>query len=382
MRLNISALLSFLSFMFIILFLLITLRVPSSNGYEFSIYDRYPWYFWVLIFLSYVTGYMAIIKESIHINHNTNKYWIFGFIAILLVDLYLLFLPTLVRGYVVYGRGDVLSHIGYVKDILSYNFLMTYNIYPIEHVSVAILCLISNLRVESIVRIYPQILSFLNILFLIALIKLIFGNKREFLLAFVCASILFYGNSYFFFAPTWQAFYILPLIIFIFYKLITSKKLILEFIIISLLVSFIYDLYHPINTIFLIIIICSLICIYCWLHLANLRFSTDILKHFILINSITIWTWYISFPRIDQSLKEMFFGIRTSTFQQYATLISYSNPRIQDLITVIIYRYGCYISVSLLTSILLVYMYTKNKKLNLKFYEIYFLLNYIDNLIR
>ena len=235
----------------ILVVLTIILLVGPASSYEFSIYDAYPWYYWVFL-LSAITCGQVVIIGSVFTPTQKN-YWLFGLCTILISDALLLFLP-LIRGYYVYGSGDVLTHIGYMKDIL-YTSSIGGNHYPIDHILGIIIHLISGLSLPEITLIFPQFFSFFFILSMYIVGKTIFQNKKELLILIILSTILMWGNGHLSFTPNSQGFFLVPLFLYLAFKMyygISIQKYQLLLLLISLLLVF----YHPLVALMVIIILC------------------------------------------------------------------------------------------------------------------------------
>ena len=75
--------------------LLIVLLTPPVSGYESSIYDVYPSYFWYLIIASIFLGQFCAVLSVL--DDSTSKYWPLGFLAAVIANCLLLSLPV-IRG--------------------------------------------------------------------------------------------------------------------------------------------------------------------------------------------------------------------------------------------------------------------------------------------
>ena len=119
-----------LPFLFLISALLIILSTPASTSYEMSIYDVYPLYFWFLLIFSIFTGTLVLI-ESYPVANET-KYWKIGLLAIIVSNIILLIMP-IIRNYPIFGREDILSHLGWIKYIMDTGYyrhgFLSYNAY-------------------------------------------------------------------------------------------------------------------------------------------------------------------------------------------------------------------------------------------------------------
>src|SRR6056297_1370604 len=85
---------------------------PDATTYEISIYDAYPWYFWAIAGVGLLLGNVVIVRSAAEETAD----WMYGLLLVVTVVGVLVFLPYF-RGYAVFGRADVLSHVGYIRDI-------------------------------------------------------------------------------------------------------------------------------------------------------------------------------------------------------------------------------------------------------------------------
>lgn len=164
---------SITGFFMVLAVLSILLLVGPAASYEFSIYEAYPWYFWIFLLSAILCGQIVIIVSAI--TQSKKNYWLFGLCIILLINVLLLFMP-IIRGYYILGDGDVLTHIGYMKDILQTSTIGT-NHYPIDHILGVIIHLSSGLSLYDITFIIPPFFSFFFILSMYFVGKTIFQNK-------------------------------------------------------------------------------------------------------------------------------------------------------------------------------------------------------------
>ena len=174
---RILKIITIIAFIFIILASIIIAKTPPASDYEISIYDAYPGYFWVFIITSIFMGQIILLKSAFSSDKN-DKIWVSGFLAILTTNVILLFMPF-IRGYATYGRGDVLSHIGYIKDILRTASFGTNNFYPLDHIVTASLSYITSINVEPAVNIIPPIFSLFYIISIYFLARQIFERKTK-----------------------------------------------------------------------------------------------------------------------------------------------------------------------------------------------------------
>lgn len=197
--------------------LLIILLTPPARGYEFSIYDAYPNYFWCLIIASIFLGQICAVLSVL--DDSTSKYWPLGFLAAVIANCLLLFLPV-IRGYFIYGSGDVLTHIGYMKDIGNYASIGS-NHYPILHMLGFSMHEFTGLSFGIITMIIPPIFSIVSILYWYILGKEIFNDKSKVVILVLIAFLPMYGLMNSLFTPNHESFLMLPLVL---YCLIKSQN--------------------------------------------------------------------------------------------------------------------------------------------------------------
>ncbi len=186
------------------------LITPPASGYEFSIYNAYPSYFWYLIissiFLGQVCAVLSVLDDS------TSKYWPLGLLAAVIADCLLLFLPV-IRGYFIYGSGDILTHIGYMEDIGNYASIGS-NHYPILHILGFSMREIAGLSFGIITMIIPPIFSIVSILYWYILGREIFNDKFKVVILVLIAFLPMYGVTNSLFTPNHEAFLMLPLVLY------------------------------------------------------------------------------------------------------------------------------------------------------------------------
>lgn len=231
---------------------IIILITPSAANYEFSLYDVYPFYFWLALIASIVTGSSILLINGLG-NEQENNHWILGILIIFLADSILLFMPF-IRGYLNFGSGDVLTHIGWMKDIIHKGYVGHSNMYPIDHILGVILHFFTGLSLQQITMIIPALFSLFFIISFYLLSTLIFSKQSECLFLLLFASILMFGNSQMAFAPNAQAFMLLPFLLYLLFKSnISDEKRIFSFLLILICTLLVY--FHPLITVIMISIL-------------------------------------------------------------------------------------------------------------------------------
>lgn len=224
------------------------LGITKSDGYEISIYAAVPSYVWYFLVFSIISSICITIYQA---NVDCTKpWWIVGITTIMLNNLIILLLPVF-RGYEVYGRWDILTHVGYVKDIIQFNEVPKDIIYPAIHILIAFISMVSNLNEVSIINyIIPHFLE-LYILFMYCLANTIFANKRERIIAMVAGSVLFFSYTNYQVMPFTLSVLLLPIVLYTYLKMFENKDIQFKVILIIFIVFF--PFFHPLTMLILVV---------------------------------------------------------------------------------------------------------------------------------
>jgi hypothetical protein len=106
---------------------------PAASGYEITIYDAFPLYFFVLVFVSFMIGFALILNQGLLTRGGS---WKIGFGITLLSSMIFLSLPV-IRGYHLFLSADAMFHAGQIKHILHTNHVPEDLIYPALHILVS-----------------------------------------------------------------------------------------------------------------------------------------------------------------------------------------------------------------------------------------------------
>jgi hypothetical protein len=379
----IKKLIALVALLCIIISLTIIIIAPRANGYEISIYTAYPWYFWLLIIVSIFFGQLIILLDIFYNSEDQNKrIWLIGIIAIIIPIIILIFMPYF-RGYMTYGRGDHLTHIGIIKNILQTGMIDKEIFYPNLHFLTTSTILITGSDVISVCNFISRFFFFLFPISLYLLFRQFFKNKNLIKLALIIASsLLFFGSLSNYMAPWWQSVLLTPIILYLYFKRSNSKdSMSFSFLLIVVIAS--YVLYHPLNSILLILVFIFLTIIfylYPILKIINVRESPNILlkeKSFnIAFFSILIFaTWYFSFSYIIGNFYRVYSTIFHNTdisyIQSQMGMVNTYKPQIVDLIKIALFKYGVFLIITSTLFFYLIYILIrqlrKKEKLRLNF---------------
>jgi hypothetical protein len=230
----------------IVLFLLniILISRNRATGYEESIYSNIPVIVWVFLFLSIICGISLITSFT-----GMDNYRLAGFIILFLNNLLVLMLPVL-KGYVFFGRGDPLTHIGIIKDILSYGVFEKDNFYPITHVLFSEIVLIANILPMALFKYMPVFFNMLFMLNMYFFAKTVFKKREHIMIATASGGILLLGNFHSEIIPNGIANFLYPLFIAIFFLSNSKKSPVYNLLLLILIV--LLSFLHPLTTVALI----------------------------------------------------------------------------------------------------------------------------------
>lgn len=363
-----------------LLALSIILRTPTAQSFEFSIYDVYPGVFWLLIIVAISIGQILMIVSAFSdINDN---HWVFAFFSIMICNIILIFMP-LIRGYLIFGTGDVLTHIGIMKNILSSSHFEN-NFYPIAHILGVETNIITNISINDITTILPPIIGIFFIFSFYILARTIFSNKKDWLLILVFGSILLSASSFVMFAPSTFSIFILPFIIYLYFKYNKTISRQKEFLILLILFCIFMVFVHPLTAIQLIFIL------FC-LKIANIVQNIFIqnleipIKISYLVSIIFIvlvsWTTFVlivlgeKLTRVIDSVS----GVEQSQsqFKYYSQdVIAYSGFDLYSIIDYIVKIYGRTLIIVFLCIVSLYFIYKtiRNNKSSLEFGHFFLLI--------
>jgi len=352
----------------ILISLFIIVLTPPASNYEFFIYQAYPLIFWLLLITVIIIGTIIMLINSL--NYKKNGQWIFGFLIIILVDSILLFMP-IIRGYLNFGSGDVLEHIGWMKDIINIGYVPHSNVYPLDHILGVVLYFFSGLSLQNITMIIPGLFSLFFIISFYLLSTVIFSKQSERLLLLIFASILIFGNGHMAFAPNPQAFMLLPFILYLIFKINNlNKNTIFSFPLI--IITALLALFHPLISIIMISIFILFEIISCISKKMNLRgfyFKNITLPLLLSVVLFFSWSSYLyvlartAKPIIESILGR---GETVSEFQRYTIILGQVDIDVFSLIRLFLNIYGQQIilgTLSLICSIYIILKIIKNEKI-------------------
>lgn len=289
-------LLTIASFILLSYSLLIIASSPAK-GYELSIYSATPRIFWIAIIFGLFNGFLLIISCFYH----RSKIWIVGLFEILFCNCLIISLYAL-RGYVLcFGRGDVGSYVGYAKDISSYGYYGSSNIYPITFIFISQLNQLTTISIMTLSKYLPSFFFVFYVLSVYCWSKSIIPDRRFVLSSLLASTVIFFAwfstSIYTQLLSVWT----LP---FFFYLL--QKKPDYRFKLFCIIFLIMYPFFHPITAI--------VVLLYLTTSLIWEKFDLDAKEKYVstsllLISFVTLFGWFIQQYTLLRNMKTILFQL-------------------------------------------------------------------------
>ena len=222
----------------IILFTLIV--IPPAAGYESSLHDVYPKYFWILTWIIALAplGYLCL-------THKYPQYFSWKSAYILTIGaifnrILYSYLP-LIRGYVAYTSGDLHVHFAHILHILDTGTIGA-NHYPYVHIAITEITNILGISKEVAAYHFEAISTLVFLLLLIPICNNILKNKKYTIVVVTLLVIPFAKGE--FAMPSYLAYYLLPIYIYFIYRSVYGNGPI-RYLLLALIFSILGWFIHP-----------------------------------------------------------------------------------------------------------------------------------------
>jgi len=214
---------------------------PPVAGYEISIYDAYPWYFWLLIWVSIACGISILIHQAFSPDQKS-RWWVAGLIIVISTNVIFLLLP-LFRGYFITDLADEVSHLGMIKQVLLEGRASN-NVYPISHILAAEVCDVTGLDARMAMKIIPIFFYLLYMMGLYLLARTMVEKMGTRLLTMALGSVLLFLYFEYLFLPTQLLLCLVPLTLMLLAKKRTTKDR-LAYTVLLIVVLILMPFTHP-----------------------------------------------------------------------------------------------------------------------------------------
>lgn len=150
--------------------------------------------------------------------------------------------------------GDPASHIMWIKNIISSGYLKTDNFYPITHIYISEIFMVTSIDILSLSKYIPLLFGILYVLFMYLFASLVLPTNSQVILA-TLVSATFSHEYYLSLTPNHLSNLFLPLFIYIFIKYLYTKKVKWAFL--NTILVIMYPLFHPLPSLILMIFFIS-----------------------------------------------------------------------------------------------------------------------------
>lgn len=229
---------------------LVVILTPPAPAYEFSIYAAYPWFFWAIAAGTLFLGQAVVLRAAFDTDDGPSRWWL-GLVLVLLVEALLLLMPYF-RGYPVYGRGDALTHVGFVRSIHASGMVGPQNIYPNIHLAVLAFSYATGVEPMHVINGFTVVVSLFFVVAAYGLVTAAYDRRRAlFTLPFVTLPIAGFGHLIA--APFAMSTLMVPFVLYLFVKERETRAISVRLALVIGLVGLV--LYHPITTLFLLFVL-------------------------------------------------------------------------------------------------------------------------------
>ncbi|MDD4429001.1 MAG: hypothetical protein PHG64_11520 [Paludibacter sp.] len=243
--------------------LLLAWNTPAT-GYEISIYRSTPILFWILYGYSVCVS-VILLLQIISKRVESSMLTKLVFLLIFINGIVLTALHT-IRGYFLFDvMGDVGSHIGVLNNLISSGIINSR--YPLMYIETATSHLLTNLPVNYLIQVNSIIFYVILICGVYLLAREVCASKSEVYLVTLLVSFYPFGSASYMassslamYVPYLQALFIIPLFMYLVFKLINQQRNIRIILICASLFSISILFYHLLISVFLaIFLLCVLI---------------------------------------------------------------------------------------------------------------------------
>lgn len=313
----------------------VIVTTPPANGYEVSIYGGYPGYFWLLLAGAMMVGTVVILCSA-HLEND--RTWLFGSLLFLFIDAIVLLLPY-IRGYLLYGVTDAMTHVGYTVDIDIYGAAVG-NIYPPMHLVALLIADATGVEIMTVGLLLPVVLSGLYFGGMYYVLTYMLDSRKQVLfgLPFVLLPIL--GRAHINFRPYDAALLLIPVLLYVFFKSQRTPTLATRTVLVVVLIGVL--LYHPLAALFLVVVFLFYLA---GRYTPQIHDRYDTPTSFVSLSAAVFLAWYTTFVSILKRfdlLYEKLFGTSEGSppVEGYASAAKKASPPLIDIIQKAVLTYG------------------------------------------
>jgi len=314
---------------------------PVAHSYEISFFEAYPLWFWGALVSVVLLGQALILSNA---RDTSAEYWKLGFGLAGAANIVLLLHPH-VR-YVLYGRGDVLTHIGSVRHIVKTGTFMNINYYPVTHMLAAMLTELGMLSPVKATSILPALFSLVYIASYVYLVRYLAPNRLAFLFATSIGTLLPLGVGHMYTLPSAVSFFFAPLIAYLYLALHDSPQF-RTYAVVFVFLVVISVPFHPLSYLYILTILLTFRTVHAIAPRVE-NFSLDVPSAvhsptLLLGIVLSLWWYSGSTPAVRSAVNILgpFLGeLEGGRFSHLTSVASTYSPSLLDIVTVGLFSYG------------------------------------------
>ncbi len=341
---------------------------PISSGYEMYIKNVYPFLFWFCIITVISCGIAFLVYEAFFGEEKHNNNWLYIFFILVLANTIVLLLPIFL-GYALHGRGDVLTHLGILKDIFATgHFSDNSKLYPVSYILASNFAFILGITPELSLTITPAIFNIIYSFGIYLLAKVIAQNRGQIILIIAFSQIPLFTYYQSMFLPTHFSFAMVPFILFLLFRKKKNRSQAIKIDVLFIIMLFLIPFFHPLTSIqlcftfFIIGILLYLLC-----DKVTNKPSRFFIPGFLVFTTFMAWILNQFFFRYTvRSLYNWFsFEIGSVPILKYQESFNKANLSIIDFFNMLLNSYGhqiIYVCLALVGFILIIREYLFSKK--------------------
>lgn len=235
-------------FLFLTFSLIITWNAPSK-GYESSIFYSTPLVLWIALISSVIVGITLVILSVSGSNAGSGNLWKYGLLLIFLCYAICLGL-FIIRGYFMWAiSGDPASHIGWTNEILRDGHLPETLFYPITHIFLSEISLVTTLNPILLSKLIPFLYSLLVVFFIYIFVRFLSSHQIEPVIAVIISCTFSYGYFYLNLTPNYWANLFIPLVLFLMFKYLESSDI--SWTVLFCIMLILFPVFHPVPSVFI-----------------------------------------------------------------------------------------------------------------------------------
>ncbi|MCP3684259.1 MAG: hypothetical protein GY861_16385 [bacterium] len=336
----------------LLIVLIIIAITPAATHREFTIYDSYPFYFWIFFIVSAGCGIGILIHQAFS-THKTN-WWLAGLCIVIATNSVFLGLPYF-HGYGFWPGGDAMTHVGNMVDIIKTGHIGDQNYYPGVHLLGASLWDVTNLSREAVSNLLFVCWYAMYLLNVYLLATVVTKHRGQSLLITALASPLIFSSLIATIHPSYLSLYLIPLLLYFVYRRTNTAERQHANILMVIVLALALVIIHPLTSLFAIALLFALdFAKHLFRYIASRRESSlledlDIPESYTIpLLMLIIWAlWYLianEFGFIEQNINEIYDFLLDrgddNPFQTETSDLTRSDMSIWQLLELTIYRYG------------------------------------------